>query len=143
SSTSLYDDGAQLEVGPVAGVDRGNDAGTGDNDVLMRLTYFFPKNQTITSGVAYNVSIGIQLNADLIWTGWNGFTTDAGSPPGPTTIITKLTPPDVTSLKIGRPTLVKFHLKMAPGNVDVISVKINPVGGSVTLFVCRILILAI
>ena len=53
------------------------------------------------------MSLGINFDETLIWTGWIGLTTDAGSPPAPTIApIFEIIPPDVTTLAPGVPTLM-------------------------------------
>ncbi|XP_018021518.2 uncharacterized protein LOC108677755 [Hyalella azteca] len=144
SASSLYNDGGKMLVGAIAGVNRGTAAAAGDNDVVLRMTYFLPKNQTTITSLTYNLSMGMLLDSNFVWAGMLGFKTSAAAPTVAARIISKMIPPVLTTYQVGQPILVKFYLKMAPGSVDKISLVVRMASNSTAvLSLCRIVILAI
>lgn len=140
--SSIYDDGANLTVGAVSGANRGAAGTDADYEVVIRMTYVLPKDQTTITATTYNMSLGILFNTDLIWTGWTDFTTDTGVPTSVEVPVVEVIPPEIPVQEIGRPTMVMVKLKTKPGSVD--EYKVEAISTDTeTLAICRIIFIAV
>ncbi|XP_068218814.1 LOW QUALITY PROTEIN: uncharacterized protein [Palaemon carinicauda] len=142
TDTSVYNDSIQMDLGSACGVNRLSSSDP-DYEVRFRVIYQIPLGQAL-SGVNYNMSVGVSLDDNLIWTGWNPLTVAAGAPAAASVKVPifTLVDPAVQTISPGVPYMVKVNLKIHPETVGVY--KINVLSSNVAeLAICRVYLLAI
>nr|XP_045612843.1 uncharacterized protein LOC123767314 [Procambarus clarkii] len=140
-STSVFNDGIEMSLGPGCGTNRISPGSPSDYMVKIMLTYDLPPLQPAAVAGAFNLSVGISLASSLIWTGWESFTYTAAAPTGTPAVVFAISPvPTVTTLTPGVPTLVQVLLKIPPGSVGTYTIVFS-VDNVLIISLCKIIIM--
>ncbi|XP_069952979.1 uncharacterized protein [Cherax quadricarinatus] len=140
---SVFNDGMRLPMGPACGTNRLTTGKPSDYKVSIRVVYYMPTPQPTAVAGRFNLSVGISLASNLIWTGWDSFTYTTAAPTSPTVVFT-VAPSSVpiASIMPGVPQVIKVVLKTPPGSVGQYSI-VFTVNSVSTISLCKILILDI
>ncbi|XP_066973920.1 uncharacterized protein [Macrobrachium rosenbergii] len=140
---SLFNDSFQMDLGSACGVNRlsGYDS---DYEVRLRFIYQIPLGQTLPASTNFNVSVGVSLDDNLIWTGWNPIVAAAGAPiaADAKVPIFVFLDPLAQTVAPGIPNIIKLNLKLHPETVGIYKINVatsNPAA----LIICRVMLMGI
>lgn len=140
---SIFDDGAKLQIGSACGTDRLTSSPS-DFEVFLRVIYEIPPAQPTAAAGTFNMSVGVSLDENLIWTGWDNFNFDTASPARDANTVPKFTTltPATNAIDVGIPQLIEVTLKTFPGSVGTYKILATAVDPTL-LSICRIIFLGV
>ncbi|XP_042876938.1 uncharacterized protein LOC122256373 [Penaeus japonicus] len=144
---SAFMDGVALDMGPSCGTTRTTSV-PADYEVVVKVYYEMPFGQaSFSAATSFNVSAGINMNNDLIWTSWEAFTMAVAPTTLPTIApVVTLKPPSPTvvanGLVVGTPHIIEVTFKTFRQTTGSYKIKAE-VDSTANIAICKIVLLHI
>ncbi|XP_063873590.1 uncharacterized protein LOC135107540 [Scylla paramamosain] len=137
-------DTSKIVLGPACGTERTIDTADTDYEAAVELYFDMPQGQSGFLGGSYNLSLGVNLDNQVIWTGWDITQLEAGPPTADTSAILHYgflsDSVPASDIEPGVPQFIQVLLRLKPESVMLYKIT-AAVSNTDILNLCRIMVI--